>query len=314
MRGPITGLAVLLATNLAWAAAHSGEPPAPHDLWEAWNLSPLILVGLALPSVLYWRGYTRAPRAAVRPWQALCFLWGILTLQVALVSPLDALGSSLLTAHMVQHLLLLVVSPPLLVLASPGYVMLWALPIGWRKRVALAWHRVRAGWAIRPLGKVLLTPVGALLAYGAVTWLWHAPVLYQSALEYEALHVLEHLTFIAAAYLFWWVLLSPLARLQVNPGVGVAVLFGASVQGSALGALMAFSPAVWYPVYAATTPMWGVDTLVDQQLAGLVMWMPVGTVFVLMACALMWSWLRASDLSERRAAGTRVPAPSPGGD
>lgn len=304
-----TALAPLVLAGVA--SAHPGEPPAPHDLWSAWNLSPFTLPTLLLVGFLYWRGYTRLRRAGARPglrnravvqpWQALCFLWGLLALNVALVSPLDALGSSLLSAHMAQHIILLVVAPPLLVLASPGYVLPWAFPLGTRRRVAGWWHGGDVGRLTGPISRALFTPLAASLLYAAVVWVWHAPGLYQAALTVETVHVLEHLTFLGGAYLFWWLLLAPLGRWRTHHGVGVATLFFASVQGSALGALMAFSPTVWYPAYEVTAPSWGTTALADQQLAGLIMWMPVGTVYVLLACAFLWRWLRSADLAESSA-------------
>lgn len=305
------------------ALAHVGLPPAPHDLWTSWNLSPVMLSSLLLASSLYARGFTNSRRAALRRavnrlhlagaaggarrvavgpvkrWQAACFGGAMLGLFAALVSPLDALGSSLLTAHMAQHLLLLIVVPSLLVLSAPAYVLAWSLPLAMRRSVAITWNRSVAHSAWKAVSATLCTPLGALLAYTAVVWVWHAPDLYQGALANEAVHVFEHLTFLAAAYLFWYVLVAPLGRHRADRGAAAAMLFGASVQGSALGALMAFSPAAWYPAYSATTFAWGLSPLQDQQLAGVVMWMPIGSIYVVLACLLVWLWLRDTDVGVR---------------
>jgi len=200
-----------------------------------------------------------------------------------------------------------VVAPPLLVLASPGYVLPWAFPLEARRRAARWWHGTSAARLLRPALALVFTPLLASLLYAGVVWVWHAPGLYQATLTSETVHVLEHLTFLGGAYLFWWILLAPLGRWRAHHGVGVATLFFASVQGSALGALMAFSPTVWYPAYEATAPAWGTTALVDQQLAGLVMWMPVGTVYVLLTCAFLWRWLRGSDLNESSVAARPTP-------
>lgn len=293
----VAALALLVMSG-APALAHVGAPPAPHDLWSSWNLDPLLLLSLLAASWMYGRGFARGQgrtTAIVGRWRATCFVWAMTALFVALVSPLDALGSSLLTAHMVQHLLLLVVVPALLVVSAPGYVMAWALPLAARRRLARGWNRSGAHGAWRTVSRALFTPLGALGVFTGVVWAWHAPGLYQAALANEGVHRLEHASFMAAAYPFWSVLLAPLGRHRTNRGAAVAMLFGASAQGSALGALMAFSPTPWYPAYAATTAAWGLTPLQDQQLAGVVMWMPIGTIYVLLACLLLWLWLRDAD-------------------
>ena len=291
-------LVALIAIGLSLYVLYATRTTIPTQKYRV----SFLAIALVLTSVLYVRGYGASRRSAksgatkaapaVKPWQGACFAGAMLALAVALVSPLDALGSSLLTAHMAQHLLLLVVVPPLLVLSAPGYVLAWSLPLPARRGLALTWNRSgwQRGWAT--IAAVLFTPLAALLVYTGTVWLWHAPNLYQAALANEAVHVFEHATFLAAAYLFWSVLLAPLGRHRANRGVAAAMVFGASVQGSALGALMAFSPTPWYAAYAATTPAWGLTPLGDQQLAGVVMWMPVGTVYVILACLLVWLWLR----------------------
>lgn len=278
------------AAVTAVSRAHVGLPPEPHDLWTSWNASPP-LVGVVLTlSLLYVRGFRLAP--AVKRWQAACFGGAVGALLVALVSPLDALATSLLTAHMVQHLLLLMVVPPLLVLSTPGYVLAWSVPRSALRAAARRWNRSQAHSIWGGLSSVLLSPLGALLVSIGVVWLWHAPFLYQAALASETVHLLEHATFVAAAYLFWSVVLAPLGRHRVNHGAAAAMLFASSLAGSGLGALMALSPVPWYQVYSSTAPAWGLSAIEDQQLAGVLMWMPVGMVYVLLTCLLVWLWLR----------------------
>ena len=304
------------ASLVSRAAAHEGLPPAPHDLWTSWNFSPPLLSSLGLLCVAYALGYRRCLRVShgrhpvLNGWRAASFYAAVAALLVALVSPLDALGTSLLSAHMAQHLLLLVVAPALLVASAPGYTLTWALPRRARRGLSRALNRSTTLRAARGLWSTMASPLGALLVATGVLWAWHAPFLYQAALASEVVHVLEHASFLGSSYLFWHVLLSPLGRHRLQGGAGAAVLFGASVQGSALGALMAFSPQPWYASYAATTAAWGLTPLQDQQLAGVLMWMPLGTVYVLVACVLLWSWLRASggEASEGRPAGSAAAA------
>ena len=313
MRAAVVFALVTAAAVGSLATAHVGLPPAPHDLWSSWSLSPPLLISLAFACFVYARGYRRSRQAAsgtvptLKRRQAACFAAGIAGLFLALVSPLDALGSSLLSAHMTQHLLLLVVVPPLLVLSAPGYATIWSLPPAARRGLAVRWNRSTAHRAAHAAWNALVTPIGALLVYTGLLWLWHAPGLYQAALAHDLVHVLEHASFLAAAYLFWTVLFAPLGRHRVTGGTGAALLFGASLQGSALGALMAFSPTAWYGSYAVTTSAWGLTPLQDQQLAGVLMWMPLGTIYVLLACVLLFRWLRAGE----RAAVSVPPPVSP---
>src|SRR4051794_15444291 len=153
---PLAALAGVLLASARAALAHPGQPPAPHDLWSAWSLDPLVVVGLVLGAALYARGVRLLWRSAgvghgVRGWQVAANAAGILSLVVALVSPLDALGQALFAAHMAQHLVLIVVSAPLLVLGAPLLPLLWALPLGWRREIGRGWlatSPLRTAWAL----------------------------------------------------------------------------------------------------------------------------------------------------------------------
>jgi putative membrane protein len=290
------------------AGAHADEPMAPHDLWRSWNLEPWLLVLFALAIALYARGLARlwaraGTHRGIARWQALCYGLGILLLLVALVSPLDPLGETLSAAHMVQHMLL-IIAAPFLVLATPLPVYLWALPLSWR--------RALAGGARRPwfasAWRLLTRPLVAWVLYAAALWVWHAPVFYQAALEIRLLHDLEHFSFLATALLFWWVVLRTSAR-----GTALALLFTTMLHGGQLAALMSFTPTPWYPAYAETTLAWGLTPLEDQQLAGLIMWVPGGLSYLLASLALLGLWLQRLERQPVPAdAAAPKLAPSPG--
>ena len=291
-------LALLLASAASPATllAHTGEPLAPHDLWSAWTLSLPIVIPLALTLLLYVVGTRALWRQAgagrgVRGWRAAAFAAGWLALAAALVSPLHALGESLFSAHMAQHELLMTVAAPLLVLGRPLVPALFALPPGAR-RGASAWTQqpwFRAGW------HRISQPGTAWLLHAIAIWGWHLPRLYDATLENDLVHTLQHLSFLGTALLFWWTVLQPSWS---GRGAAMISLFTTMLQTGALGAVLTVSSSTWYPAYAATTRPWGLTPLEDQQLGGLIMWIPGGAAYLIAALALLGSSLR---LSERRA-------------
>ena len=275
---------------VAWAGAGdvTEQLVLPDTLWRAWNIDLLILLNLGLLGSVYIHGLRQLWRKAgagrgVTRGRAAAYLASLGVLFVALVSPLHALSEELASAHMVQHMLLMVVAAPLFVLGSPGLVLTWGLAPAWRP-VAASWHRcLNAAVLAQPL-----LPWGL---YAAALWIWHLPVAYQAALVDPLVHDAQHLSFFAAACLFWRVPLDPLRRRRLQPLATVIVLFTTSLHAMLLGVFMALSPAVWYEFYTARTAAWGFTPLEDQQLAGLIMWMPACLVYPGAAAATFGTWL-----------------------
>lgn len=292
--------AVVIAAFLlpAVAQAHEGQPPAPHDLWRIWNWDPLTSAALLAPALLYARGvYTLWREAGVgrgiAKWRVVAFAGGLLVLFVALLSALEAMANVLFSAHMVQHLLLLVVAPPLLLLGRPEVAFFWALPH--TQRPALArWVRQRP--ALTSIWRLLSRPPVVWILYALALWIWHLPVLYQAALRSEVIHILEHATFFGAALLLWWTLAHSHTRGSIRSyGVGILLVFTTALHGGLLGWLLTFTSQAWYPAYAETTSLWGLAPLEDQQLAGAIMWAPAGLIYALSALVLLAAWLRAME-------------------
>lgn len=271
----------------------SGDRPlAPHDLWSAWSLEPAIIIALALTAWMYLRGIGALWRSAdfgrgVQPWEVGAFAAGWLSLAVALVSPLHRLSGVLFSAHMAQHELLIAAAAPLLVLGRPIVAFLWAVPLSWR-RAAGAWSAmpaVRAPW------RLLTLPLVAWTLHAVAIWLWHAPRLFQATLSSEAVHTLQHVSFLGTGLLFWWALLRAREGRRGRP-VAVLYLFTTAVHTTVLGALLTFSARVWYPLYDPSTSAWGLTPLEDQQLAGLIMWVPAGLTYLIATLAIAASWLK----------------------
>jgi putative membrane protein len=188
---------------------------------------------------------------------------------------------------MAQHMLLIVAAAPLLVISDFPLAMLWALPGSWAQRIGRAWNRIgllRRAWTI------LQKPVIAWVLFGASVWIWHAPLFYEAALRNETLHVLEHAQFLIAAMLFWRPLLSRTRPDYWRYGIAIPYLFTTALHTGILGALMTFTSQPWYPFYAASAAPWGIAPLQDQQLAGLLMWIPGGAVFTLLSILYFGVW------------------------
>jgi putative membrane protein len=231
--------------------------------------------------------------------QAAAFAGGWLALIVALASPLDRWADSLFVAHMTQHELLMVVAAPLIAFSSPILAMLWALPARTRHRVAAVARRRSIAWT----WALLTAPATVWLLHGLALWIWHLPWLFDAALENEGIHAVQHLTFYFTAALFWWTLLHGRYG-RAGYGAAVVYLFATGLHSGVLGALLAFSPETWYPAYASLSLAWGLTPLEDQQLAGFVMWVPAGLIFVVGGLAFFVAWLNES---ERRSRFRRVP-------
>lgn len=288
-----TCLALLTLATVApsTALAHDGGPLAPHDLPTAWNFAPVLLLTLGLGGWLYGRGLSKLWRHAgaghgIRAMQAAAFALGWATLAVALVSPLHALGETLFAAHMLQHLLMMLIAAPLIVLGLPHLSLLWAIPSLARGMSSLmhtcAWQRF---WP-----RVVMWPLVAWAIQLVCLLLWHVPAWYEAAVRSELIHALEHGSLLAAALVFWTALLQ---RHPTGYGVAVLAIFATAIPGGALGALIALAPRPWYALDPRGAAAWGLTPLADQQLAGVLMWMPASVVYLVAAGALFVAWLRA---------------------
>ena len=273
---------------LATLAHHPAGGPPPG--WSTWSPEPWVLLLLAASAALYAMGVARLWRRAgsgrgITRAHVARFAAGWLTLAVALVSPVDAMGGALFSAHMVQHELLMVLAAPLLVTARPLEAWAWALAPRWRRLAGGFFHTAgwRAGW------RVLVDPMGAWLIHAIVLWTWHVPRFFEAALANDGWHALQHASFLASALLFWWSVFAA----SMRSGAGLASVFTTMLHTGGLGALLTFAPAAWYPHYAGT-PAYGLTALEDQQLGGLVMWAIGALPYFAVGLAIVARWLQPS--------------------
>jgi putative membrane protein len=284
-------LAILVASAQP-AAAHGSDGA----LWSGptWTYDPWVVIPLYMSAALYFIGTQRLWRRAgfcrgVRQGQAVSFWVGWLVLALALISPLHWTGERLFTAHMIEHGVVMAVAAPLIAFARPVGAMAWAVP----QRIAAILGAAGAGVTRWWLWRLVSHPVSAALLHGAAIWAWHAPLLYQAALEHVWLHRLQHASFFVTALLFWWSLWH--GRLRVR-GYGIAVfcLFITTVHTGVLGILLTLSRHLWYPQQGAFAAEFGLTPLEDQQLAGLVMGVPMGLIYTGAALALAARWIMTS--------------------
>lgn len=267
-----------------------------------WDVAGLLaaVAGAALYAAGLWR-IRRLPgggRSAVPVPAAVACGLGWLALAAALGPPLAPLADLLFAVHMGQHELLMLVAPPLMVLGRPLQVVLRALPRRLRGAVARA---VRAR-VVAPAWRLVTAPAAVLLLQTAVLWLWHLPGAFEAALRHDGLHALQHVSFFTAAALFWWALVHGRFG-RLGYGVGVVAVFLTALQSGALGALVAVADAPLYPTHALHAAALGEDPLADQQLAGLLMWVPAGVALLVGGLAL---FAAALGQAARRAEASRT--------
>ena len=282
----IVAVFILALLAAAPASAHGG-----HEHSLGWTLDPVLIVPLGVALLVYAVGWLKlSRRASTPPPGAPLFLSGWLVLTLSLVSPLHEAGERSFTMHMIEHELIMLVATFLLAASNSGGVLAWGLPRPVRAALAGSWKS-----PLQSLWKRLTEPVTATMIQAAVMWAWHAPPLFDRALEHSGWHIAQHGCFFAGSLLFWWAMLHPRAR-SGGYGVSAACLFATSLIGGALGALMSFSASPWYADYAAMGMTGiGLDPVDDQRLAGLIMWIPGGLVHGAAALALFYRWLRASE-------------------
>jgi len=281
--------------------AHAATGRVARELSLAWNFEPVVVAPVIATAAIYLRGWRMASRrmpARFGVRHLVATMAGLASIVLALDSPLDTLNDVLLQAHMTQHLLLMIVAPPLLWMGAPVAPMLLGLPKPLRRRVAMA----LAAPPVRRVAHVLTDPVVSWVAFGVSFWAWHVPVLYDMALDSERWHEVEHACLFVTGVLFWRPVILPWpSRSRWPRWAMVPYLALADLQNSVLSAILTFSDRVIYPFYDTVSRPGGLSALEDQAIAGVIMWVP-GSLLLLLPMV----WLVATALAEsahpRRAA------------
>ena len=265
----------------------------PESLWQGWNLAPPVVLGIALAASTYGLGVVAMRRKGHGPGprRVLCFYAGLAVVAGSLVSPLDALASTLFSAHMVQHLMLILIAAPLLVLGAPVVPVMMAMPRTVR-RTSRSIERIPV---VDAASRALMNPVVVLGLHSIALWAWHLPSPYQAAVGDDVLHGGEHVTFVATAMLFWALVIGARRRRRLGHGPAILLTFVTALQSAALGVVLTFASTVLYPVHVGRTESWGLSALEDQQLAGAIMWIPAGILYLGVMCALLAAWMRSME-------------------
>ena len=280
------------AAAVVAAAAHAHGPGASaiaaRDAFgasgaagEAW-----IIGALSLAAITYGAGLARLWRASARGRgiglrEAGAYAAGWLVLALALLGPLDAWAGRSFAMHMTQHEALMLIAAPLLVRGRPLAVWSWALPPGSRAVI----HRLLTCSAWHYVWRTCTRPLGATALQLAMLFAWHLPAWFDRAVTHSGVHALQHASFLVAALCFWWSVRTDVAARSASraaSGISIACVFVTMLATGALGALLTFAPSPWYHAYAGAAP-WGLSALEDQQLGGLLMWVPGSLAYLVAA-------------------------------
>lgn len=279
----------------------------------SWDWRWEVLIPLALLGILFVRGWWRLRRRTRRTqipsgripadrlgatWRPISYIAGLLVIALALVSPFDVLVQQLFFVHMIQHLLLIMIAPPLLLLPNPMPFLLWGLPDVLRRPIGRALgptlnKKSTAGTLLRRV----TTPGVIYLAFIIVVFGWHDPALYNAALRSEFVHDVEHITFFLAGMLFWWQVIGagPVIHKQFGQIGRIVFTLAAIPPNMILGIVLAFTPVVIYTFYNDAPRVLGMTAQTDQQLSGIIMWIPGSMMYLIAALILIAGLLKGED-------------------
>lgn len=259
--------------------------------WSSWFPDPIIILGVLAAGFAYlrlagpWRARFR-DSAPIPTARVISFVAALACLVAALLSPLEPLSDDyLLSAHMVQHLLLVLAFPPLFYYGLPEWFVAACARTGRPWRV---WRR-------------LTHPAIAFVAFQFPFACAHAPIFYDATLRFLPLHIAEHLVFLGTAMLAWWPTMAPKQEYgKLPPALELVYLFGSTLPGQIVGALLTMASAPIYDKYAAAPRIWGISALADQQFGGLLMWIGTGVVYLGVMAVIFFRWAGAEDRAEQQ--------------
>lgn len=271
-----------------------GDPP--DSFWTAWPNEPLMQVLFVASCLVLWIGWGRLKEtspSAFPSWRGWSLTAGMASLGIALLSPVAVYSDFLFTMHMVQHLLLLTVTPPLLLQGKPLVPFLHGLPKRVRQPIA---RNLAPGRWMHKVGYVLGNPAVAMAAYLITVAVWHIPVMYDAAQGRTITHDLEHFMFLGTATLFWWPVIHPTGgRRRLSLGKAIPYLLPPLLEAMLIGIVLTFAQSPLYTTYQDVAPTWGLSVLDDQQLGGLIMWVPGGLLFLIPLIGLLAAFLNKEE-------------------
>ena len=272
--------------------------PTLSVLLLSWAWRPEIMLSLGLAATVHltgrWRLKQRGSSQVATPWRSVAYLGGLAVLWVALMSPIDVLSGQFFFMHMVQHLLLVMIAPPLLLIADPMPIMLWGLPSGLRREVG---RLLRPEATFRRVVRGLTAPGLVWLYFVAALVGWHDPDAYNATLVNDWIHDLEHLTFFGTAMLFWWHVIgsAPHIHKRLSRGVRIGYVLSVVPANALTGIAISFASQPIYTYYTTVPRLGSMTVLQDQMLAGVIMWIPGSMMYIIAALILVAQAIRAEE-------------------
>jgi putative membrane protein len=264
----------------------------------SWAWRPEIILTLGLAATLHligrWRLKRRGGKRIAARWRSVAYLGGLAIVWIALMSPIDVLAGQFFFMHMIQHLLLVMIAPPLLLIADPMPIMMWGLPPGLRREVGRA---LGPGARFRRLVHGVTTPGLVWLAFVAVLVGWHDPSAYEAALRSDLVHDVEHLSFFITAMLFWWHVIgaAPHIHKRLSPGIRLGYVLSVVPPTMLTGIVLSFASEPIYPYYTSVPRLWGMPLLQDQMLGGVLMWIPGSMMYIIAALVLIARMIQSEE-------------------
>ena len=253
------------------------------EILGGWNLEPISVIALLVLAGLYFVGLKRSKGQSMKLitwWRPVALVAGVLSLLIASLSPLHNISGSLFFAHMIQHIILIMIGPPLILLGGPIVPVMRGLPSGLRREIVIPILQNRK---CRKLLEICTNPVVAWFVYVGSLWAWHTPRLYDEAVRNTGIHGLEHGFFVLASIFFWWCVIDPIPmKPKLSGGLRLLYLFLATLQNTVLGAFITLSTAPWYSSYLVSSEiLMGLTPMQDQRIGGLIMWIPGAMMYFL---------------------------------
>ena len=283
----VGGLQLLASSQVAYAHGGIDEGQNP---WTAWNVNPLPTLLLLLAANLYLTGLSRweRPSHPVRTWQKVSFFAGLLVLFIALQTPIESLAEHMFSFHQLQHIMLRMFGPLLILLGAPLTPMLRGLPPWALKRVV---RPMVSNPRARRAYEILTNPVLTTILFLSILFLWQVPGAHNAALRTSALHEFMHFTMLGSGFLFWWLVVDPKPhRSRMHYGLRVLYLALIIIPNTLLGAAITFTDHVIYSAYAEVEQPYNISLMTDQQIGGAILWVPGDMMSVIVAGIVMIMW------------------------
>ncbi len=283
--------------------------PAAQAILDSWSAPIGVNVSLCFAALIYAIGWLRLRRVfpdLIPAWRLAAYWGGIASLWIAIGSPLEAFDDVSLSVHMVQHVLLMAVAPPLILLGAPALPLLRGLPRAMRGAVGRLLGYASAQW----LGRILTNPAVCWLAASTALIAWHTPPAFELALRSDSWHKFEHAFFFGTSLMFWWPVIQPFPSVARWPRWSIPLyLFLGTLPGDAVGAFLTFADRVLYPSYAVTPRIFNLSAIDDQVFAGCLMWVFGTFVYMIPAAIVIVRLLSGESAHNRNVAAARLHTP-----